>query len=263
MAPPPEHPFGGAPRSGRRDRGRQAREARAKLHELRHERPAPDGAPGAERRRSQPVGGARYGWAIGGLGVAILLAITIVTFLTKPKGAAGIEPGKKVPPFAVPLVSGHAHGAANTSLRYDERGYHEPPACRVRQAGALNVCELYERGPVVLALFTDNGSCPDVLKTMQALAPSFPGVSFVAVGVHNGRSELRALVARERLTLPIGYDEEGSLAGFYRLASCPQISLIERGGTMQSKALLVAPTEEQLRKRVKKLLAASPARAAR
>ena len=57
------------------------------------------------------------------------------------------------------------------------------PACAERGARILNVCQLYEQGPVVLALFVDAGSCPAVLSEMQALAPAFPGVRFAAVAI--------------------------------------------------------------------------------
>ena len=61
------------------------------------------------------------------------------------------------------------------------------PACEVRGPQILNICQLYERGPVVLALFVDAGSCADVLGDMQALAPSFPEVRFAAVAIKGGR----------------------------------------------------------------------------
>ena len=68
------------------------------------------------------------------------------------------------------------------------------PACTVRGPGILNICQLYEQGPVVLALFVDAGSCPRVLSDMQALAPSFPGVRFAGVAIKGDRG--RAAPAR-------------------------------------------------------------------
>lgn len=275
MAPRPEGPFGGTPRragrssargSARRD-GESPRErgprdgegAQDGLGAAAHG----DAAPRAGSHPQISISGNPYGRWIGALGVAVVLAITVITILTKPKGAAGIEPGERAPPFAVPLVSANGKEYdANVSLKYGQAGAKVPAACDVRSAGALNICSLYEHGPVVLALFTDSESCPSVLETMQQLAPSFPGVAFVAVAVHNGRSAVRKLVAREHIALPVGYDAEGTLAGVYRLATCPQVSFIEQGGIVQSKALLLAPSRGTLRARVRALVAASEARAA-
>ena len=71
--------------------------------------------------------------------------------------------------------------------------------------GILNVCQLYERGPVVLALFVDAGSCPAVLGDLQALAPSFPGVRFAAVAIKEG-GQLRADRARAPERCRSGFD---------------------------------------------------------
>ncbi|MHB1539139.1 MAG: hypothetical protein ACYCUM_03405 [Solirubrobacteraceae bacterium] len=211
-----------------------------------------------------PIAGNRYGRFVGALAVLAALAIGVATILTKTKGAAGIQPGGKVPPFAVPLVSGHGKEyEANVSRSYGEAGPKVPAACKVSSAIAVNVCALYERGPVVLALFTDRGSCPDVLRTMEALAPSFPGVSFAAVAIHNARPTTEKLLAADRISFPVGFDSGGVLAGLYRLASCPQVSFIERGGIMQSKALLLTPSQVELRDRVRSLIAASAARTRR
>ena len=57
------------------------------------------------------------------------------------------------------------------------------------------MCQLYaERGPVVLALFVDSGSCSAVVSDLQALVPSFPGVQFAAVAIKGERAALRRLV---------------------------------------------------------------------
>ena len=59
----------------------------------------------------------------------------------------------------------------------------------------LNICQQYEHGPVVLALFVNGASCTAVLSDMQALAPSFPGVRFAAVAIKGERAALRKLIA--------------------------------------------------------------------
>ncbi|HEX4465814.1 MAG TPA: hypothetical protein VH025_01385 [Solirubrobacteraceae bacterium] len=202
---------------------------------------------------------ARYGRYVGLLGIVILIAITLNTFLTKPNGDAGVNPGRTVPPFAVPLAQSTLEGDADVATSAGEGAAGKVPACKERGPRILNVCELYEQGPVVLALFVDKGSCPGVLDDLQALAPDFPRVRFAAVAIHGNRGHVRDLIRSHGWTFPVGLDEEGTLAALYSLASCPQVSFIDRGGVVQSKALLGRPARSELRTRIQQLLAASQA----
>jgi hypothetical protein len=201
-----------------------------------------------------------YGRYVGALGVLILVLITINTALTKPNGATGIPPGQRLAPFAVPLVLSSLNGEANVATGYNDGSAGRVPACTVRKASVLNVCQLYEQAPVVLALFVDGGSCPDVLGDMQTLAPSFPGVRFAAVSIEGNRAKLRHLIRSRGLMFPVGIDKDGALAILYKIASCPQITFAYPGGIVQSKALLLRPPLATLRARVSQLVAASRAR---
>jgi hypothetical protein len=202
----------------------------------------------------------RYGRYVGLLALVILALITLNTFTTKPNGDTGIPPGQPFAPFAVPLVLGQLTGDANVATRAGEGAAGNVPACSVRKPQVLNICELYEHGPVVLALFVDGGSCAAVLSDMQTLAPSFPGVRFAAVSIKGDREQLRRMVRSSGLRFPVGVDSDGVLASLYKVASCPQVSFAYPGGVVQSKALLRAPTLAALRARVGELVAASRAR---
>jgi len=212
---------------------------------------------------SEPAKGVQnqpYGRYVGLLGLVILALITLNTLLTKPNGASGIAPGHSLPPFAVPLALSSLEGYANVATRYHEGEAGHVPACTVRKPDVLNICELYEQGPVVLALFVDAEACPAVLQDMQRLTASFPGVLFAAVAIKGSRRQLRRFVAAHQLSFPIGYDKDGALAELYKLSSCPQITFALRGGVVQSKALLSTPTTASLRARVVELQSASQAR---
>ncbi len=193
------------------------------------------------------------------IGLVLLVFITINTLTTHPRGAAGITPGEHVPPFAVPTAPGNVQGAANIAT-HDNQGAAKHAACTVRGPGILNVCELYEKGPVVLALFVDSEGCEDVLYDMQALRASFPGVQFAGVALAGERAGTRELIARHGLTFPVGLDKEATLGEVYKVSSCPQVSFIYPGGVMQSKALLNRPSLAVLRARVAALVAGSRAR---
>jgi hypothetical protein len=242
---------GGAPETGREG------EPPASGHA-----PAGDGEPPARQRRPRPAVfvDPRYGRYVGLFALLIVVLITINTLVTKPNGAKGIAAGQLVPAFAVPLVTGRLLGTADVATRPNQGAEGNVPACEERGHEILNICELYERGPVVLALFIYSGSCEAVLGDMQAIAPSFPGVAFAGVSIKGNRAALRSLLRRRGVTFPVGLDEEGILARFYKLATCPQVTLVLPGGVVQSAALLGQPSRATLRARVAALVAAARAR---
>jgi hypothetical protein len=218
----------------------------------------PDGAP----RPTPPARpNPRYGRYALLLALLLLALVTINTIATKPNGDTGIAPGQPLAPFAAPLVLGNLTGNVDIATQPDQGSAGRVPACRERGAQILNICQLYEQGPVVLALFVDGGACPAVLNDMQAIAPSFPAVRFAAVAIKGDREQLRRLVRARGLTFPVGQDADGRLVTLYKVATCPQVNFAYPGGVVQSKALLRRSSRAQLRARVGELVAATKARA--
>jgi AhpC/TSA family len=202
----------------------------------------------------------RYGLYAGLFLLLIVVLLLLNTLLSKPAGTTGVPPGQRLPPFAMPLALSTLEGDANIATHAGQGAAGNVPACSVRGARVVNICELYEQGPVVLAVFVNSGSCPGVLSDMQALAPSFPGVRFVAVEIKGNRADLRRLVRSRGLTFPVGIDKDGALASLYKVLTCPQLTFAYRGGVVQSKALLRRPPLAELRARVRALAVASRAR---
>ncbi|MEA2313928.1 MAG: hypothetical protein QOI03_620 [Solirubrobacteraceae bacterium] len=211
-------------------------------------------------RGGPPTPTPHYGRYVGLLAIVILALITINTITTSPNGATGVAPGSRLPPFAVPLVGGSLSGDANIATRAHEGSAGSLPACEVRGAQILNVCQLYEQGPLVLTLIVDGGSCPGILSDMQRLTASFPEVRFAAVAIKAGRTQLRRLLRSRGLTLPVGIDRDGVLVALYKDASCPQVTFAYPGGIAQGRALLNRPPFATLRARVSALLAGARAR---
>ncbi|MFI5004369.1 MAG: hypothetical protein ACHQE6_05080 [Solirubrobacterales bacterium] len=197
---------------------------------------------------------------MGALGLVILALITLNTILTPSNGLAGVAPGARLPPFAVPLAGGDLRGDANIATRPNEGSAGKRPACTVRGPQILNVCQLYQQGPVVLALFVDSGGCTGILDDMQALVPRFPGVLFAGVAIKGERAQLRERVRSHGLSYPIGIDSDGALPAPYKMASCPQVNFAYPGGVVQSTALLSRPPLATLRARVEELVAGARAR---
>ncbi len=203
------------------------------------------------------LSGPRYGRYVGVLVLLIVVLVVINTTLRQSNGVGGIEPGHKLAPFAVPLALGVVNGDADIATHANDGAAGKRPACAVRGTGILNICELYERGPVVLALFVDAGSCARVLSEMQALAPSFPGVGFAGVALKGERGPLRRLMRARHLSIPIGFDRDGALAALYSVVSCAQVTFAYPGGVVQSKPLLEGPAPATLRARVSELVRAA------
>ncbi|HEY7599974.1 MAG TPA: hypothetical protein VH741_08605, partial [Candidatus Limnocylindrales bacterium] len=74
------------------------------------------------------------------LAVALIAYISYNSLTTEGPGSRGVEPASELPSFAAPLAVSDLEGDADMSC--DERG-----------EDILNVCDLSERGPVVLAFF--------------------------------------------------------------------------------------------------------------
>jgi hypothetical protein len=193
------------------------------------------------------------------LALALLVAFTVHVVLSSHKGAGGVPPGAQIPPFAAPLAIGGPPGEVDIATHANDGLAGKVAACAERGPGILNICQLYERGPVVLTLFFDAGSCARVLSEMEQLTSSYRQVGFAAVAVKEGAAAIARLVRSERLTLPVGVDPEGRLGELYTMVSCPQIEFVYPGGIVQSAALLGTPSPATLRARVAKLLAASRA----
>ncbi|HXB14327.1 MAG TPA: hypothetical protein VNV44_01155 [Solirubrobacteraceae bacterium] len=199
----------------------------------------------------------RYGRYVALLAIVVLVLITVNTIVTKPNGSAGLAPGTALPPFAVPLALSDLPGDANVATGPNQGSAGHVPACSVRGPKVLNICQLYERGPVVLALFVDSGSCPQVLSDVQALVTSYPQVSFAAVAIKEEAPGVRKVISSRHLTFPVGLDRDGALAALYKVASCPQVTLALRGGEVDGKPLLGSFSAATLRARVQELVANS------
>jgi hypothetical protein len=193
-------------------------------------------------------GASRYGWFVG---VVLLLALAYITLNTATSHRAsstGLARGVRMPPFAVPLALGALDGDANIATRPNQKGAGKRPACRVRGAQILNVCQLYERGPVALAFFATRGaSCESQLDRLDALRPAYGAVQVAAVAIRGNRDDLRGDIRRRGWRFPVGYDRDGALANLYGVAVCPQITLADRGGRVV-KTLIGQQSAARLRR---------------
>jgi len=104
----------------------------------------------------------------------------------------------------------------------------------VRGPDVLNICELAERGPVVLAFFAEPSErCDDEIDLLDRIRPRHPRIQFAAVAVRGDREDLRRRVRERGWRLAVGHDRDGAVANAYAVAVCPTITYAARGGEIK------------------------------
>ena len=207
---------------------------------------------------------ARYGWLLGAVALAVIVFVVVNGAGTPGPGARGLPPGTKLPPFAAPLATSAIRCDrpqdpcdANVATKAGQGSAGSRPACDVRGPQILNLCELSERGPVVLAfLATRGGDCAGGLDRLDRVAARHPGVQVAAIGIRCDLGDLRGVVRTHRWRFPVGWDRDGILANLYGVAVCPHITFARWGGRAQSTSL-GAVSEAELDRRIADAVAAS------
>jgi thiol-disulfide isomerase/thioredoxin len=173
----------------------------------------------------------RPGALVGVLVLAVMVYIVLNTLRTEGPGSRGVAAGSRLPPFAAPLALSDLDGDANVSGK----------ACSVRGAKILNVCQLAERGPVVVAFFAEPSErCDDEIDTLDRLRRDFPGVQFAAVAIRGDRGNLQDRIRARGWQLPVGWDRDGAVANAYAVG-------------IVARTLLGSQTEQQLQSAIGEL----------
>lgn len=182
---------------------------------------------------------------------AALLFITFNTIVTESEGSKGLEAGDALPPFAMPLSTSSCRGRcdANVATGADQGAAGARPACEVRGPEVLNVCELREQGPFVLAfVFHPVDRCRAQLPALERVAARHRDVRFRVVAVRADAEDARGL----RSNLPVGYDHDGAVANEYAVVVCPTITYVARDGRVVGSSV-GSQSEAQLESWVRRL----------
>jgi hypothetical protein len=176
--------------------------------------PSPKAPPPA-----RPPGASRYTWFIGVAAVLLLAVVTINTFRTEGVQTGGPARNDELVLFAVPLADAPSRPDEDANLNAKK-------VCGVRGEGIMNLCELRDRGPLVLGLFPSDGArCRAVLSQFERVRSRLPGVTFAAVGSGGKREDLAG-----EWSFPVGWDKDRAVASTYGLVGCPQITFAHKGG---------------------------------
>jgi thiol-disulfide isomerase/thioredoxin len=209
--------------------------------------------------------------AVGLAFVALVIFAGINTIRTTDSGTLGVAEsgaGTALAEFAIPDARSGLTGDANiaqddceSSTRPCPADERRTPACRVNEAGAIDVCDLFDKPLVISFWFTRGGDCEaqeDVFET--AYRRYSPRINFLAVNVRDPRDTVRKLIDERGWTHPVGLDSDGALSNLYRIGGCPTFLYVYPGGILQDTSIGELDAAG-LDARIDKLIAASKSRA--
>src|SRR4029077_4562668 len=165
--------------------------------------------------------------------LAVIVVATIQTLSSGGgEGTLGLDrqpPRWPLPEFAVPAAAGQLEGDATVARDDCESAAvpcpgdaHRVPACRIRTAGAIRVCDLFDRPLVISFWFTKGGDGADQQDVVDSVYRRYRGrVNFLSLDVRDDRGTVRELVRQHGWEMPVGYDRDGAVASLYKVGGCP------------------------------------------
>jgi hypothetical protein len=185
----------------------------------------------------------RYSLVVGLLFLVLIAIATLHTLEGGGEDTLGLDkqPARwPLPEFAVPAAAGQLEGdanvyqddCANSSLPCSESRL---PACRITTAGAIRVCELFDRPLVISFWFGTDSGCERQQDVVSAVATRYRGrVNFLSLDVRDSRGTVRELVREHGWAMPVGFDRDGAVAALYLVGGCPTYAYAYPGGTLLS-----------------------------
>jgi thiol-disulfide isomerase/thioredoxin len=195
--------------------------------------------------------GRRYSTFVGIAFLILIIVATLNTIRTQSGGTLGVSGGDRGMPlseFAVPnALTGPLDRDANIAqdnCSTSENPCSDPrtPACEIPNAGAIRVCDLFDRPLVLSFWFTRGADCLPTQDALNTLARKYRGrVNFLSIDVRDDPSDVRSIAQDRGWTMPVGYDRDGAVSDLYRVGGCPTVAFAYQGGIL---AFAKASTEE-------------------
>jgi thiol-disulfide isomerase/thioredoxin len=220
----------------------------------------------------RPRRGSRYSWFVG-LAFFALIVIAMLNLLRSDDsgiiGAGYGQSGSPLPAFAVPEALSGVDADANV-FQDDCESSRNPcpadqvrtPACEVDAAGAIRVCDLFDRPLAISFWFTRGGDCLPTQDAFDEVARSFPGkVNFLSVDIRDDPGSVAEIVRSRGWTVMVGYDRDGAVSNLYRVGVCPTIVYAFPGGILD-EAEIGDADRTTIRRHVESLLTESRRREA-
>jgi hypothetical protein len=216
--------------------------------------------------------GGRYSLLVG-LAFLAVIGIAFVNLITsRNTGTLGLEKVTSrlpLPEFAVPVADSDLEGDANIAQDDCETsdlpcppGSRRTPACRVRGADVIRVCDFFDRPFVLSFWFTRGGDCEAQQDVVSDVYRRYRGrVNFLSLDVRDDRDTVRDLVRGRGWKMPVGYDHDGAASNLYRVGGCPTFVYAFPGGILESTSVGQL-TDGERAAHVRDLVRASRAQAA-
>jgi len=209
----------------------------------------------------------RYSLLVGLVFLVLVALAALSTLGGDGEGTLGLDrqpPRWPLPEFAVPDAAGSLEGDANVAQDDCEvaavpcpEEARRLPACRIPAAGAIRVCDLFDRPLVISFWFSKGGECVAQQDVVDAVFRRYLGrVNFLSLDVRDDRETVRDLVRDHGWEVPVGYDRDGAVASLYKVGGCPTFAYVYPGGTLQG-AGIGELTEAELSSRVEELIRAT------
>lgn len=219
-----------------------------------------------------PRPGSRYSLFVGFAFLVIIALAFINLVTTRDTGTLGLDretDNLPLPEFAVPVALSDLEGDANiaqddceTSELPCPQDARRTPACRVRGADVIRICDLFDRPLVISFWFTRGGDCESQQDVVSEVYRRYRGrVNFLSLDVRDDRDTVRDLVRERRWQMPVGYDHDGAVSNLYRVGGCPTFVYAYPGGILED-ASIGTLTVAELDSKVEDLLRASRAQTA-
>jgi thiol-disulfide isomerase/thioredoxin len=137
------------------------------------------------------------------------------------------------------------------------------PACRIDPAGAIRVCDLFDKPLAISFWFTKGGDCIPTQDVFDDVAKRYGDrVNFLSLNVRSDeREEALGIVDEHGWDVPVGWDRDGAVSNIYRVGVCPTVALAFPGGILD-RALIGSEelTEPKLEAAIDDLIADSETR---
>jgi thiol-disulfide isomerase/thioredoxin len=213
-----------------------------------------------------------YSLFVGAAFVA-LIAYALINTVRNTEGGllgAGGDRGMALPQFAVPDALGPIEGDANV-FQDDCESSEVPcpadqrrtPACEVKGADIIRVCDLFDRPLVISFWFSRGGDCLPTQDVLDRVASRYRGrVNFLSINIRDEREAVRELVRERGWRVPVGHDADGAVSNIYRVGVCPTVAFAYPGGILQGASVGSEELDERaLTEQVERLLRESRRRA--
>jgi thiol-disulfide isomerase/thioredoxin len=186
--------------------------------------------------------GRRYSTFVGIAFLVLIIVATLNTIRTQSGGTLGVsgaDRGMPLSEFAVPnALTGPLDKDANIaqddcSTSQNPCNSPRTPACDIPQAGAIRVCDLFNRPLVLSFWFTRGANCLPAQDALNEIAPAYRGrVNFLSIDVRDDPASVRSIAQEHGWSIPVGYDRDGAVSDLYRVGGCPTVAFAYPGGIL-------------------------------